>query len=250
MPRLDALQERAKDHAQMLVTWANSDATEAQQLQRYLKAWCDSGHDLRQIEVVRSELDECLKHWQRFLLPAGIEEINEPIPVMRPGTRIQPSPLTPVKTHGKPILVDALVNDSINPANFAALEFCRFITGLYAENVIVCERCGRFHLNTGGHWNKRYCSRKCAVTNSVKRQREREQQEKRRRALKAFKRFTQLKPTAKNWKHWVAKEAKVSPRWLTRSINSKRLPRSPDELIAHSESKKKAGKNVQQGGKK
>ena len=71
MPRLGALQERAKKQAQMLVALANSDTTEGQQLQRYLKAWCDSGHDLRLIEEVRTELNENLKR-----VAEAIEELE------------------------------------------------------------------------------------------------------------------------------------------------------------------------------
>jgi hypothetical protein len=112
-----------------------------------------------------------------------------------------------------------------------ALRFAQFITGPFFDKIGQCRYCGKYFLNKTSH-RKLYCSRKCATTDSALKATGRKREEERdakveaaRTAIVSFLALPQSIRDAKlpDWKAWVAKKAKVTPEFITQSINRGRL---------------------------
>ncbi len=91
-----------------------------------------------------------------------------------------------------------------------------------------CERCGSYFLNATGHMNKRWCSQRCKEGAKKRVRRTRELTSKLSRALVEVKILAstsvrRLPPFRGDWKHEVARRIGVSPKWLTRYVNQKKL---------------------------
>lgn len=122
----------------------------------------------------------------------------------------------------------------VTPKQSAALVFIGFLTGEYAQRLGKCKRCNEYFISGGAYQNIKYCTRKCATyataIESTKARREREYSEKVQRTVAAIHRFNCLALTKKkrilseNPKKWIAKEADVTTRWLTRAISKGRIP--------------------------
>ena len=130
--------------------------------------------------------------------------------------------------------------------HLAAWLFIKLVTNPLYKNVGKCKRCGRYYLNAAGYWKKKYCSRKCATYStalkSTRKRRKKEREMKLKRAQNALREFGWRRPAVRNWKVWVAKQASVTTRWLTRAINKGHL-RVPSGL--QPDGRSKASKRTQ-----
>jgi hypothetical protein len=93
--------------------------------------------------------------------------------------------------------------------------FLQYILGPYYSQLGRCARCFRYFVNTSGQSAKRYCSQRCARSDSavkaVEEKRRKSREEKLRRVQLALNQFAAL-PEAKrsripDWKKWVARKA-------------------------------------------
>ncbi len=113
------------------------------------------------------------------------------------------------------------------PRTAASQTFYEFITGPCYASVQRCARCQRFYLNTSGHRDKKYCSRKCATNDSAaKSTRERRQDEHAQKltALRtAVAKLTRLskeeRTELKDWKSWLSQRSHLTRHFISRAIN-------------------------------
>ena len=110
----------------------------------------------------------------------------------------------------------------------AALLFYALANNPLGSDVRTCNRCRRWYLNTSGHQNKSYCSRKCASLHTTRRRREGEHRQKIERAQAAIRKWEGRRRQG-DWKRWVTARAGVTPKFITRAINMAELkePKSP-----------------------
>jgi hypothetical protein len=83
-----------------------------------------------------------------------------------------------------------------------------------------CARCGRYYVKKRASQNV-YCSRRCGnAATAVVRTRERIASERRDKLSRAKAAMKKWKPAAtrQDWKHWVAKQTGIDPRFLTRAV--------------------------------
>jgi len=116
-----------------------------------------------------------------------------------------------------------------NARREAAILFLRFLTQPWA--IGKCVHCTRYFLNRT-HRKRRYCSRKCALyvtaIEATQRRRKKERQAKLKRVQDAVAVWQRHKPRGE-WKSWVAARAAVTPKWITRAVNSGEIkpPKGP-----------------------
>lgn len=108
------------------------------------------------------------------------------------------------------------------------IKFSKLTDELGSDVILRCDRCERYFVNRYGHRNKRYCSRHCAVAETVKRSRDGAKADKLARAAKLLGEFRAQKAEG-DWKAWVddhsvrkgrpaPKKYKVSdPYWISRN---------------------------------
>ena len=91
-----------------------------------------------------------------------------------------------------------------------------------------CDRCGKYYVRKSAQ-NKRYCSRSCgtkaSATAATKRAREEKHKWKLAHAREAIWQYEKSR-TKLPWKEWVAKRergAEITPKFLTRAVNSGQL---------------------------
>jgi len=125
-------------------------------------------------------------------------------------------------------------NHELEGRKRAARLFFEFITGPFWNGLKVCERCGRFFINTKGHQNKVFCSRYCSKTKtaltSTKQQREENYSEKLEKVKEAISELAQLPDAERqrsHWKAWVAKKTGIDQRFITQAITRRKLTEPP-----------------------
>ena len=116
------------------------------------------------------------------------------------------------------------------PGDYAAMLFLKFLElrrDLGVDVILRCDQCGRYLMNRFGHRNKQFCSRRCAVTQTVRRGRASLYAEKLTRAAKLL---AARKPEG-DWKTWIDEHTggrnavargaveRISRNWLTHAVN-------------------------------
>lgn len=179
---------------------------QTREFRNFLDRWLASGRDI---------------NW----IPKMIEEFNDLMKDVRFRIYLQPFLIGQGGYHPE---------HRITPKQSAALVFIEFLTGEHAQRLGKCKRCNQYFISPGAYQNIKYCSRKCAThataIESTKARREHEQAEKVQRTGAAIQRFNglalakQKRILSGNSKKWIAKEADVTTRWLTRAISRGRIP--------------------------
>jgi len=134
---------------------------------------------------------------------------------------------------GKPLPIlssDANIEASERRINLAISGYEAFAAFLLCAaprfDVGKCDRCSCFYWNRWGKRNKRFCNRNkriCAKRQTaIEGQRDRtakERREKNYRIKNAIREFIERKPAKANWKVWVAERARVTQKYVTRTVN-------------------------------
>jgi len=170
-------------------------------LLEYVESWLSGGSDFdkwaSEFPALHSRINEILNNVEFLILPDNAAR------------RAKLFTVTPA-------------DSTIHPGHReAAWLFAKFITSTFYDRIGQCPQCRKYFFSIRGG-AKKYCSRSCATgftaRQAVKAKRAEDKREKLKRALDALEKYETLTPKNKDWKSWVAKRAKVSKNWLTRTF--------------------------------
>ena len=117
------------------------------------------------------------------------------------------------------------------PVRYACLVFTDLASSPLRDRVGKCDRCSRYFVSEGAYLRKRFCSRNCAKSEfalkATQKRREQENEQKRRAVAQAIHALEKRRRRPLDWKEWVAEQAGVTKKWITRAINRGEI-RSPE----------------------